>query len=187
MTWKPVDCQVSGTDVYDVYRGQPENFCCGMGFRVKLEDFNGETAIYWNAGAGLDDPDAEGHGGWGREVLVEKNADGDWVCTDWGTGGYSVLLPFRLEEASLEELLDAFFLTSGFTHQWRTAKYIAAQPLSELNRLPELLEGRTKEEIGDFGSTMTALYREHPDREEDWVTPEELREAMGEYAYYFCA
>ena len=51
---------------------------------------------------------------WGCETLVKKNEAGDWYIAGRVTSGYTVELPFdRLENASLEELTDAFFLTEG--------------------------------------------------------------------------
>lgn len=185
--WKPTDFQVSGVSVFDAYRGKPENFCCGMGFRLLVEDPNSAQAGYWQAGSGLGEPDGDGYYDWGREVTVQKNGAGDWYCSDRGTGGASVFLPFgRAEDASLEELADAFFLTEGFTHDWLLAKYIVAQPLEALARLPELLAGRTEAELQNFGATLAALYREHP-VEEDWASQADLRAALGPYAVYLDA
>lgn len=188
VTWKPAGFQADGAHVFDVYRGEPENFCCGMGFQVQLEDPMSEQASYWQAGSGLGEPDGKDYYGWGREVLVRKNEAGDWYCADRGTGGYSVILPFGwVEGASLEELTDAFFLTEGFTHEWLLAKYIAAQPAEELAKLRELLAGRTEEELRDFGATMDALYRDYPDYTDGWAAWEDLRAALGPYAVYLDA
>lgn len=189
MTWKPADFQVSGVSVFDAYRGEPENFCCGMGFRLLVEDPNSEQASYWQAGSGLGGPDGDGYYNWGQEVLVMKNSGGSWYCADRGTGGYSVLLPFGwawTEGVPLEDLVDAFFLTEGFTHDWLLAKYIVAQPSEALAELPELLAGRTEAELQNFGATLAALYRDHSG-EEDWASWEDLRTALGPYAVYLDA
>lgn len=186
--WKPTDFQVSGVSVFDAYRGGPENFCCGMGFRLLVEDPDSEQASYWQAGSGLGEADADGYYYWGSEVTVQKNGAGDWYCSDRGTGGASVLLPFNwawTEEGPLKDLVDAFFLTEGFTHDWLLAKYIVAQPPEALAELPDLLAGRTEAELQNFGATLAALYRDHPG--EEWVSQADLRTALGPYAVYLDA
>lgn len=187
--WKPADFRVGGVSVFDAYRGEPENFCCGMGFRLLVEDPDSARAGYWQAGSGLGEPDGDGYYGWGSEVTVRKNGAGDWYCSDRGTGGASVLLPFGwawTEGVPLKDLVDAFFLTEGYTHDWLLAKYIAAQPPEALAELPELLAGRTEAELQNFGATLAALYRDHPG-EEDWVSQADLRTALGPYAVYLDA
>lgn len=199
-SWKPTDFRTDGVHVFDVYRGEPENFCCGMGFRVLVEGDNpGEMPrSYWETGSGLGEPDGDGCYGWGREVLVRKNDAGDWYCADWGTGGYSVLLPFsRMEDASLEELTGAFFLTEGNTHAWLLPNYILSQPAEELAKLPALLEGRTEQELLDFGAALMGCYQSYDraydgDRlgafyPEEWVSQEDLRTALGPYSVYLDA
>ena len=66
VSWKPVDVRTVSTEVFDVYRGMPEQFCFNMKLQVKIEDPMAPEAVYWQAGAGLDEPDAEGFCGWGR-------------------------------------------------------------------------------------------------------------------------
>lgn len=187
--WKPADFQLSSVSVFDAYRGKPENFCCGMGFRLLVEDPDSAQAGYWQAGSGLGEPDGDGYYYWGSEVTVQKNGAGDWYCADRGTGGASVLLPFGwawTEGVPLEDLVDAFFLTEGFTHDWLLAKYIVAQPSEALAELPELLAGRTEAELQNFGATLAALYRDYPS-EENWASQEDLRTALGPYAVYLDA
>lgn len=180
VTWKPQDMRPDGVTVFDVYRGQPEQFCCGMGFRLLVAGGPEEMPrTYWETGSGLDTADADGYYSWGREVLVEKNAAGDWTCVDWGTGGYSVLLPFgREENATLAELTDAFFLTEGFSHDWLLPYYLLDRP--DLDGLPPLLDQRSPAEARELCAALAEVLREHPDYFENW-TGETLREALGDY------
>lgn len=146
VTWKPVDAVADGANVYDHYWGEGENFCCGMGFLVKLADPEGENGSYWNAGAGLETPDEDGYYSWGRAVHVKRNENGDWYIYDKGTGGYLADLPFAWEDATLEMLVEAFFESEGDTHEWEIPYYILALPREQLRTLPELLEDLAEEE-----------------------------------------
>ena len=186
VTWKPEDARFGGSVVFDWYKGQPENFCCGLGLRVKLADPMGEGGGYWQAGAGLDEPDGEGYYSWGREALVKKNEAGDWYIADRGTGGYTVELPLgSLDSASLEQLTDAFFLTEGSTHDWLLPYYILSRSETELSALPELLDGRTEGEAREL-CRLLADCAENTKESWPW-TLEELAEALGEYGPYLRA
>ena len=186
VTWKPLDFQASGASVFDAYYGEPENFCAGMGFRLLVDDPNGEMANRWQAGAGLGEPDADGYYGWGGAAAIRENADGDWSCGGLVTGGSSVELPLSApgEEAPLSELVDAFFLTEGWSHDWLVPCYILEHPAEDMAALPALLDQRTEEEArelcGVLGDCLrTADYW-------DW-TPETLAAALGSYGAYLNA
>ncbi len=184
--WKPADVKTGEVSVFDAYYGEPENFCCGMGLRVLVEGGADELPrAHWEAGSGLGEPDAEGYYGWGREVLVRKNADGDWYCSDYGTGGYSALLPFSQPGAvTLPELVDAFFLTEGFSHDWLVPYYILEQPEEGMKGLPELLDGRTEAEARDLCGILGKNLRDY----DYWAwTPETLALVLGNYASYLHA
>ena len=114
--WKPLDAKTGKAEVYDVYLGEPQQFCCNMGLRVKLEDPKSEQAAYWQAGAGLDEPDSKGYCGYGSQVYVVKNQDGDWAIRGRGTGGYFVDPPMAYEKATAAQLVEVFRLTEGETH-----------------------------------------------------------------------
>jgi len=150
VSWKPVDVQPGNVKVFDVYRGQPEQFCANMGFWVQLEDPTSVDAGYWQAGAGLMEQGTgslKDHWSWDLEVHVVKNANGDWYCSDRGTGGYSVILPESGKDGpSLEGLVDAFYLTEGFTHDWLIPYHILERLPEQLTELPVLLEVRTEEQ-----------------------------------------
>ena len=157
LDWKPLDFQTESAEVFDVYKGEDEpQFCFGADFRVLLDNPNYSR---WQAGSGLGDPIAEGpfagYYSWGREVLAAKNEDGDWYIVDYGTGGYSVELPGwtlsynmanYLGNASLEELMNLFFLTEGDTHKYRLPMFICERPAEELAGLNDLLDRHTEAE-----------------------------------------
>lgn len=186
VTWKPEDAAFGGAGVFDWYRGQPENFCCGIGLRVKLADPEGESGSYWQAGAGLGEPDGDGYYGWGCEALVKKNEAGDWYIAGRGTGGYTVELPLGdLDSASLEQLTDAFFLTEGSTHDWLLPYYILSRSQAELSALPELLDERTEDEARAL-CRLLADCAENTKESWPW-TLEDLEEALGEYGPYLRA
>lgn len=200
-SWKPTDFRTDGVHVFDVYRGEGENFCCGMGFRLLVEggDPNGMPQAHWEVGSGLGEPDGAGYYYWGREVLVRKNEARDWYCADWGTGGYSVILPKRAEGAEeLAAMVEDFYLTEGFTHESLLPYEILSQPTEELAKLPALLAGRTEQELEDLGAALMGCYRQCDESyeedgklgafyPEEWVSQEDLRTALGPYAVYLDA
>ena len=160
VTWKPEDAAFGGSIVFDWYKGQPENFCCGIGLRVSLAD-----------------PEGEG------EALVKKNEAGDWYIAGRGTGGYTVELPLEsLDSASLEQLTDAFFLTEGSTHDWLLPFYILSRSQAELSALPALLDQRTEDEAREL-CRLLADCAENTKESWPW-TLENLEEALGEYGPY---
>jgi len=180
VSWKPVDVRVVSTEVFDVYRGMPEQICFNMGLEVKIEDPMAPEAIYWQAGAGLDEPDAEGFCGWGRQVLAEKNEDGNWVITDWGTGGYSVNPQKPEEKPQLDWLVELFCLTEGFTHDYIVPYLILELPVEELARLPELLDQLTEAE----GEALCRALEQDLLDGHATHTEEELGVLLGDYAAY---
>ena len=103
-----------------------------------------------------------------------------------GTGGSAVDLPLSAAgvEAPLSELVDAFFLTEGWSHDWIVPYYILEHPAEDMAALPALLDQRTEEEArelcGVLGDCLrTADYW-------DW-TPETLAAALGSYGAYLNA
>lgn len=180
--WKPLDAAAGETAVYDIYQGEPEQFCFDMDLLVLLEESVASGSSYWNAGAGVQNQEVDGYWHWSHEVHVVKDKDG-WHCVDWGTGGYKVDLPFeRGEDARLEELVDAFYLTKGLTHDSLLPYYILQKPADSLRVLPQLLEKRTDTEARKLCRALAAeltggLY------EGEW-TLESLKTVMGRYAAY---
>lgn len=180
LTWKPLDVRTAGTEVFDIYYGEPQQFCFWLGLEIKLEDPMSPNALGWQAGAGLGDPDVEGWYGWGREVLVQKNEAGDWVPTDWGTGGYTVMPQKPEEKPYLDWLVELFCLTEGFTHDQIAPYLILERPAEELMRLPELLEQLTEAECADLCRTLERKRGEGMDT----LPQETLRAYLGDFAVY---
>ena len=184
VSWKPLDFQASGASVFDAYNGEPGNFCAGMGFRLLVDDPYGEMANNWQAGAGLGEPDADGYYSYGGETRIQRNEDGGWACDGLATGGSSVSLPLSAPgaEAPLSELVDAFFLTEGFSHDWLVPYYILEHPAEDMAALPALLDQRTDGEARGLCGVLGDCLREHPDT---WVwTMETLTAALGDYGAY---
>ena len=186
VSWKPLDFQASGASVFDAYYGEPENFCAGLGFRLLVDDPYGEMANSWQAGAGLGEPDADGYYGYGGEASIQKNEDGDWTCDGLATGGSAVTLPLSGsgEEAPLSELVDAFFLTEGFSHDWLLPNYILDHPAEDMTALPALLDDRTDAEVRELCAVLGRCLRDADYW--DW-TPETLAETLGSYGAYLDA
>ena len=186
VSWKPLDFQANGASVFDAYYGEPENFCAGLGFRLLVDDPYGEMANSWQAGAGLGEPDADGYYGYGGEASIQKNEDGDWTCDGLATGGSAVALPLSGsgEEAPLSELVDAFFLTEGFSHDWLLPNYILDHPAEDMTALPALLDDRTDAEARELCAVLGRCLRDADYW--DW-TPETLAETLGSYGAYLDA
>ena len=186
VSWKPLDFQANGASVFDAYYGEPENFCAGLGFRLLVDDPYGEMANSWQAGAGLGEPDADGYYGYGGEASIQKNEDGDWTCDGLATGGSAVALPLSGsgEEAPLSELVDAFFLTEGFSHDWLLPNYILDHPAEDMTALPALLDDRTDAEVRELCAVLGRCLRDADYW--DW-TPETLAETLGSYGAYLDA
>ena len=186
VTWKPLDFQAGGASVFDAYYGEPENFCAGLGFRLRLDSPDSAMANSWQAGSGLGEPDADGSYGWGREAAIRKNADGDWYCDGLATGGSSVSLPLSAagEDAPLSELVDAFFLTDGTSHDWLVPNYILYHTADEMEALPALLDRRTDAEARALCAALGTCLRDADYW--DWTT-ETLARALGSYGAYLDA
>lgn len=183
VSWKPLDFQANGASVFDAYYGEPENFCAGLGFRLLVDDPYGEMASSWQAGAGLGEPDVDGYYGYGGEVSIRRNTDGDWSCDGLATGGSSVSLPLSAAgaEAPLSELVDAFFLTEGWSHDWLVPCYILEHPAEDMAALPALLDQRTEEEARELCGVLGQCLR---DSTWDNWTVETLAAALGRYGAY---
>ena len=186
VSWKPLDFQAGGASVFDAYYLSLIHISEPTRLRLLVDDPEGAMANSWQAGSGLGEPDADGYYGYGGAVSIRRNTDGNWSCDGLATGGSSVDLPLSAsgEEAPLPELVDAFFLTEGFSHDWLVPCYILEHPAEDMAVLPALLDQRTEEEAralcGVLGDCLrTADYW-------DW-TPETLAAALGSYGAYLNA
>ncbi|MBR5472160.1 MAG: hypothetical protein IKU81_08670 [Oscillibacter sp.] len=184
VSWKPVEVKAVGSEVFDVYRGTPEQFCFDLGISVKIEDPMTPEAIYWQAGSGLGEPDAEGFYGWGRQVLVEKNEEGSWVMTDWGTGGYTVNPVKPVEMPQLNWLVELFCLTEGFTHDHVVPYLLLELSDEEIATLPALLDQLTEREARELCATLGSHLREN----DSWRwSIDLLKPLLGDYGIYLGA
>lgn len=128
------DVVVVDAQVFDAYYGEEDaNFCFNMILYVKVDD---ENVNYWQVGAGIEKlPDGSGYDGyysWGAEAQVRRNANGDWYLEGLNSGGCTVRLPIAPGEASVQEVIELFFLTDGFTHDYLLLYYLAEKPLDEV-------------------------------------------------------
>ena len=152
-----------------------------MGLEVKIEDPMAPEAIYWQAGAGLDTPDEEGFCGWDRQVLAEKNEDGNWVITDWGTGGYSVNPQKPEEKPQLDWLVELFCLTEGFTHDQIVPYLLLERSDEEIATLPAILDQLTEAEALELCAALGNHLREA----DSWRwSIDLLAPLLGEYGAY---
>ncbi len=156
--WKPLDARFNGGGrVFDAYLGEPEYFCAGVGFALKLpsDDPEDPCRSCWETGSGLpDEPisggELDGYYEWGVGANIARNADGQWELLGLGTGGLTVEMPDwtfswdgddSLQNAPLEELMRVYTLTLGDSHRY----------------LAEFLLHRSPEELADLPAALTAL------------------------------
>lgn len=186
--YRPADMQVSVTDIFDAFYGEPSQFCCDMSFVISV-GYDPRQRGYWEAGAGLSDPIAEGEFAgyyhWGMQTLVAKNGDGNWYIADAGSGGYSVYLPGYslsggaendLGNAPLRDLVDFYFQTAGFTHDYLLPYLISEKSPEELQDLNALLDQRTREEAKALVQNIAQVIQKCGWG--DMVTLEELHDAL---------
>lgn len=178
--WKPLDVQSDGAEVYDIYYGEPEQFCANFYFRVQVEDVTSAKYGYWQAGSGLGEPSEEGYA-YSSQVLVTKNEEGDWALMSRGSGGYHVVLPRKEGEDNLSLLVGDFFLTEGESHDWIIPYTILNRSARELAQLPEILALRGEKQAKTLCEALGKVWREN----DFWPwTEAELNAALGRYAAY---
>lgn len=160
VSWKPLDIQADSAVVYDVYRGMPEEFCFNMTVHVWLKDQLAPESVYWQSGAGLDMTDGAETYSWSRQVLVQKNDAGDWSIMDWGTGGLTVLPGFPWDSATPAQLVEAFCLTEGLTHDTLVPNRILELMDEEIAALPAILDQLTESEARALCTALGKCVRE---------------------------
>ena len=184
VSWKPLDMQVERVELYDTYEGEPQQLCCSLFFRVKVEDPASLDAAHWQAGGGLRDENADGDHLWSTAVRLERDKSGGWRVAEKDTDGVFVVLPFDWETATLEQLTEAFFRSGGETNSRRIPERMLALPEEELARLPDLLAQRSEMEVkllcGALGTRVKAGGSRH------W-TLETLQPVMGAFDIYLDA
>ena len=184
VSWKAETVRATRAEVFDVYNGESEEFCFNLDLAVKLADPMAPEAGYWQAGAGLDEPDEDGFYSWGHEVWVQKNATGQWVLSGYGTGGYAVMPQNTENKPQLDWLVEVFCLTEGLTHDWIIPNQILNLELEELAGLPEVLDQLTEAESNHLCQTLGTLLAEN----DCWIlTADDLIPLLGDYAVYLNA
>lgn len=170
---KPLDRRV-----YDAYYGEEDpNFCFQMALYLDLTQ---ERVTDWMVGTDLEEPYAgnpyPSYWGWVREARAEKGEDGSWRLTQINTGGTFVRLPVAFEHPGdhpgLAEMMDAWFLTEGETHDWRiplfldTEGYGADEVKAAIHKRPaaewETLMEDVQAYMAEFGGSYTW-------KTEDWA------------------
>lgn len=156
------DAKVSAVNVFDAYYGEDQpNFCFRLGLALKMPE---EQAHYWQAGAGLTDPPTSGefagYYGYGAEVSVGKAGDGHWRISGFASGGAWAHLPVAPEEATTEQLMELFFLTSGFSRDWRILSAMMEHPVEEIQTQLETLN---VQQLQEFISGLRAFAENYPD------------------------
>jgi len=177
--WKPVSVKAERAEVYDRYRGTPEEFCFNLGLAVKVVDPMAPEAGYWQAGSGLGEPDGDGFYGWGREVLVRKNDEGNWSVLDMGTGGYSVSPEWPAEKPWAAWLVELYCLTEGFTHDWLAPVQILMLPPEQMETLPAILDQLTEKESRELCAALGELLKR--EELEHYYTMDTLKPLLGDY------
>ena len=171
-----VDMEATEAAVFDRYRGDPEQFCFDMSWRLQLPDE--PLDIYWVAGAGASEPDEEGWRTYFAQALAEKDEDGNWHLVDRGTGGYTVNPEWPAEKPWLDWLVEVFCLTEGLTHDWIAPHQILSLPPDQMERLPAILDQLTEREVRELCAAMGYVLEESPGH---YYTVDALRTLLGNY------
>lgn len=182
--WKPTDAQAGIAEVFDIYYGEPQEFCFTLCTRLYFDEAAAANTIYWQAGAGLEGPDEEGWYNDFSEVHVRKNEDGDWTVVGRGTGGYSVNPQNTENKPQLEWLVELFCLTEGFSHDWRVPYHILDLSEEELSGLSAILDQLTEAEARELCAVLGKCLREYPYWEH---TVESLKPVLGDYGDFLDA
>ena len=95
-------------------------------------------------------------------MVLDQDAD-LWRIRDRGTGGASASMPFDMSAAPVSELVDAWFLSSGFTHDYRLFYYLCDRSLSDLAGLSDALDRRSGEEAEAFLLGLKSHMETYPD------------------------
>lgn len=173
--WKPVDVKLGDVSVTDIYFGEDENFLANVTLWLKFD--GNYSANFWQAGAGLIAQDADGYWSWGGEMLVTLR-DGAWYTDGIGGFGGSVNVGFRFEMASCEQLVKAFTLTFGFTHDYLIPSYFCDLPEDEIAKLGSVLDGYNGTQASDFLRAVSDHLAQYPNYHE--LTAEKLCDSVND-------
>lgn len=165
LVWKPNDVQIQENSqrVFDAWYGENPNFCFGLGIYVGISDPMSAQAFHWQVGSGLpEEPSFGDYYPWGQETYVVLDQEANlWRIQGAGTGGYAAELPFDLATATVSDLVDAWSLSEGFTHDYRLFYYLTDKSLAELADLNEALDRRSGEEAEAFLLGMKSHMEEY--------------------------
>lgn len=181
VSWNAETVKAERAEVYDIYRGTPEEFCFNLGLAVKVADPMAPEAGYWQAGSGLGGADENGFYGWEAQVRVRKDETGQWVLRGWGTGG-SVSPEQPAEKSWIEWLVELFCLTEGYTHDWVAPSLLLMHAPDQMEGLPAILDQLTEEESRELCSVLGDLL-EREDLVWDY-TKETLMPLLGDYGVW---
>lgn len=78
----------------------------------------------------------------------------------FASGGGWVHLPIVLEAASTKELVDLYFLTSGYSRDWRILSILAEKPLNEVKDQLAVLDPDRKQSLN---AGILHFMTEYPD------------------------
>jgi hypothetical protein len=181
VSWKAESVKAERAEVYDIYRGTPEQFCFNLGLAVKVADPMAAEAGYWQAGSGLEEPDEDGFYGWNVQVWVRRDEAGAWSLEGWGSGGVAALPEKPEEKPELDWLVEVFCLTEGLSHDWVVPNQLLNLDPEVLADLPAVLDQLTEAESRDLCETLGKLL----DENDCWILEkEDLILLLGEYASY---
>ena len=165
LVWKPNDVQIQENSqrVFDAWYGENPNFCFGLGIYVGISDPMSAQAFHWQVGSGLpEEPSFGDYYPWGQETYVVLDQEANlWRIQGAGTGGYAAELPFDLATATVSDLVDAWSLSEGFTHDYRLFYYLTDKSLTELADLNDALDRRSGEEAEAFLLGMKSHMEEY--------------------------
>jgi len=177
--WTPAKARREHTEVFDVYLGEPAEFCCNMSLEFKFDRPEKKNTIYLQAGAGLGEPDENGYCSYFSQVHVRKNEEGDWAFLDRGTGGATVNPRWPAEKPWAEWLVEVFCLTEGQSHDWYIPSQILGLSEEEMTTLPAILDQLTEAESKDLCATLGRLLREQEGGH--YYTVDTLKPLLGDY------
>ncbi len=163
------DAKVGSVHVFDAYYGKDTpNFCFNLDLYLKISE---DQVRYWQAGAGLSEPSASGefagYYGAGSEVKVKIGEDGRWRMEGFASGGAAIDLPIAPEEANAKQLVELFFLSSGFSRDWRILSAMCERPLEDIQAQLGALDTWQQQELISELRTFCESYPDicswHPD------------------------
>lgn len=163
--------------VYDAYYGEEDpNFCFFLDLYLDLAE---DQVDDWMVGAELEEPRANSpyptYWGWGREAAAAKGEDGNWHLLGTATGGAFVRLPVSFghpgEHPDVTEMMAAWFLSEGETHDWRIPLFLDTEGYSAETAKAEVQKCPAEEQsawMDDLRAYMAEYGGSYTWKAEDW-------------------